>query len=323
MLTNSAATAWAQIGYMEYPQDGFPGPNGTQVYTPFWFMEVNGVQGGEVTEQIFLTQNTYSQPVVGQTYNYKVLYDASSNQLTLQLQGLDPYYYNEQTGLFYEVGSYTPSGWVPQLAEVLGEGWDQSSQMVGDQVSPATFAATEYLPNGSSKLQPLNSSSDPAAVLPSLSQIPSDVPIYGIKSETPSEFLVWDWGCPPNTSSFESNTNTLYSYYPGVSSSLSQGMYANTSPAVAPLTNSYAIAFESNSSQLNIYTTGSPGSDFNTNDGMMPGSSPSIIALSGSAYEVAFENSSGNLCTYVSSGDSTSCTNLGMNSATSTPSITD
>lgn len=119
----------------------------------------------------------------------------------------------------------------------------------------------------------------------------------------------------------QANTGNLYVYSPnGGGINLAQGMAANTSPSITFLDNgSYAIAFQSNVGQLNIYLS-TLGYSVNTQAGMASGTSPAIIPRSGGNYLVAFEANTNQLYTYASStglGNS----NQGMMAGTS-PAVT-
>ncbi|MBC3840432.1 CHAP domain-containing protein [Streptacidiphilus sp. 4-A2] len=81
---------------------------------------------------------------------------------------------------------------------------------------------------------------------------------------------------------------------------------------------SYEVAFQANASTF-LYTRGSDGTDTNTEEGMMAGTSPAITYLSGGC-ETAFQANNGFLYTYTSAG-AVSNTEYGMMAGTS-PAIT-
>jgi hypothetical protein len=97
------------------------------------------------------------------------------------------------------------------------------------------------------------------------------------------------------------------------------GMEAGTSPAIAAISggSAYEVAFQANNNDL--WVSG-PNGDYDTGQGMMPGTSPAITPLYLGGYEVAFQANTGVLWTY---DDVNGPANLGLGMATGTsPAIT-
>jgi hypothetical protein len=115
----------------------------------------------------------------------------------------------------------------------------------------------------------------------------------------------------------------------GEYSCTSLGVDYGSSASVIALDNSngFEVAFQgSGSNLLWLYNT-KTGVGTNTHLGMAPGTSPSMIGYYTSSYaddgfQVAFQNTQGYLCVYLTAGNSHRCTSLGMAAGTS-PSLTD
>ncbi len=83
----------------------------------------------------------------------------------------------------------------------------------------------------------------------------------------------------------------------------------------------HMMAYTSQGSTQYLRLQNTSGSGYTEPDTMQPGTSPSIAQLSDGSYVVAFQGQDGDLCMYTTANGYTNCTNLGMDSSTSNPSV--
>jgi hypothetical protein len=108
---------------------------------------------------------------------------------------------------------------------------------------------------------------------------------------------------------------------------LGLGMDYGTNAAVDRNGAGFEVAFQGSGSNLLWLYNSTNGVGTNTHLGMMPGTSASIISYytssySPDGYQVAFQDTQGYLCVYLTAGNSHRCTGLGVAPGTS-PSLTD
>lgn len=109
----------------------------------------------------------------------------------------------------------------------------------------------------------------------------------------------------------------------------SLGVEPGSSPSAIRLDNANGleVAFEGSKTDLLWVYNSATGVGTNTHLGMAPGTSPSMIGYYDSSYhddgfQVAFQDTQGYLCVYLTANNSHRCTGLGVSAGTS-PSLTD
>jgi hypothetical protein len=303
MLTNNqtgSAQRWAQVGLATGP---FVNSANGYKYSPSLQSPTGITTPPLVTIQTFQQGASHPNPLVvypqdgiqpGQRYWFSVLYntDGSGHYIS----GEWAFTMTPAGGSTVVVATIPPGsggasglGWTPTQAEIMGETHSDADQMFGDTYTPVLFSTSQYYEgswtamNLTGNVQYWNKgTSNPSGTW-------TYDPEYGYNDPggSPSQLQIWDQYCPQP---FEAA-----SCYDGSSSG------------------GYLCYIGSDGDNTATILTGDPT--------VIGSTGPSTTELTDGSYAIAYQDSSGYLCVYLTSTGSDNCTGLGMAGSTESPSI--